>query len=272
MTWLQYVLAQPNIPQVISSSYGDDEQTVPLSYARSVCNQFAQLGARGVTFLCSSGDSGVGGSGKCFSNDGKNRSEFLPSFPDGCPYVTSVGATKNFNPEVAAFDPRNNFASGGGFSNYFPRPSYQSSVVPAYISGLGSQFSGLYNTTGRGYPDISAQGQRFVTIWNGTVVLLDGTSASCPTAAGVLTLVNDALLAAGKPVLGFLNPWLYSQGYKAFTDVTSGSAIGCNSTGFPAKTGWDAVTGFGTPFFPNIEALALGNGTSNGTNATYAYR
>jgi hypothetical protein len=72
-------------------------------------------------------------------------------------------------------------------------------------------------------------------------------SAATPTAASVISLVNDALLGAGKPVLGFLNPWLYSVGYKTFTDITDGSAIGCNTTGFPAQAGWDAVTGFGTP-------------------------
>ena len=237
------------IPQIISSSYGDDEQTVPKSYALKVCSLFAQLGARGTSFLCASGDNGVGATGACVTNDGKNSSTFLPSFPDGCPYVTSVGATKNVLPEVAAYDPRNKFASGGGFSNYFERPAYQNDnkVVQNYISSLGTQFAGLYNKSGRGYPDISAQGQHFVTIWNGSIVLLDGTSASTPTAAAVLSLVNDALLAAGKPVLGFLNPWLYSTGYAAFTDITSGSAIGCGGPGFPAQAGWDAVTGFGTP-------------------------
>jgi tripeptidyl-peptidase-1 len=51
LTWLQYILAEPNLPQVISSSYGDDEQTVPLSYATSVCNAFAQLGARGISMV-----------------------------------------------------------------------------------------------------------------------------------------------------------------------------------------------------------------------------
>ena len=55
------------------------------------------------------------------------------------------------------------------------------------------------------------------------------------------------LLAAGKPVLGFLNPMLYSTGGAAFTDITSGSASGCGTTGFPAQAGWDAVSGFGTP-------------------------
>lgn len=60
-------------------------------------------------------------------------------------------------------------------------------------------------------------------------------------------LVNDALVAAGKKPLGFINPWLYSKAYKTFTDVTIGSSFGCNTTGFPATEGWDAVTGFGTP-------------------------
>lgn len=67
------------------------------------------------------------------------------------------------------------------------------------------------------------------------------------------------LLANGKPVLGFLNQWLYSGGSAAFTDITSGSAIGCNTTGFPAQVGWDAVTGFGTPvsILPCEDGLVL---------------
>ena len=259
LDFLNAILAKQKLPQVISSSYGDDEQTVPKSYAKRVCNQFMQLGARGVSFLTASGDDGVGVTGDCFSNDGKHTSTFLPSFPDGCPFVTSVGATKGFNPEVAAFDPRNSFASGGGFSRYFPRPHFQNDgdVVQKYIKGLNGKFDGFFNVSGRAYPDIAAQGQSVVTIWNGEITCLDGTSASAPTAAAVLSLVNDALLAAGKPVLGFLNPWLYSRGYKAFTDITSGSAMGCGGAGFPAVKGWDPVTGFGTPYFPSVVSLAL---------------
>jgi hypothetical protein len=113
-------------------------------------------------------------------------------------------------------------------------------------------------------------------------------SASAPTTASIVSLVNDALLAAGKPVLGFLNPWLYSVGSAAFTDIVDGSSLGCGTDGFPAQTGWDAVTGFGTPvsisssllipaspspasqetvrtsltqqFFPKFQAAALNNG------------
>lgn len=92
-----------------------------------------------------------------------------------------------------------------------------------------------------------------------TPELVDGTSVASPISAGVLTLVNDALLAAGRSPLGFLNPMLYSTKGAGFTDVTSGNVTGCNSTtpGFPAKTGWDAASGFGTPNFKAIRA-ALG--------------
>ena len=76
--------------------------------------------------------------------------------------------------------------------------------------------------------------------------------------SGVLALVNDALISSGRPPMGFLNPWLYSKGYKGFTDILSGGNGGCNTTGFPVKQGWDAVTGFGTPVFPEIVKLARG--------------
>lgn len=79
---------------------------------------------------------------------------------------------------------------------------------------------------------------------------------STPIAASILALVNDALVGVGKPTLGFMNPWLYSEGYKGFTDILSGYAAGCNTTsGLPAAEGWDAVTGLGTPIFGEILAL-----------------
>jgi tripeptidyl-peptidase-1 len=78
-------------------------------------------------------------------------------------------------------------------------------------------------------------------------IQLDGTSASTPTMAGVIALLNDHLIANGKASLGFMNPWLYSVGFQAFNDITSGSSKGCGTDGFPAAVGWDAVTGFGTP-------------------------
>jgi len=265
LDWLEYVSSQEDLAQTISTSYGDDEQTVPLAYAQSVCEGFAQLGLRGVSVIFSSGDFGVGSNDTCISNDGKNTTRFLPTFPASCPYVTAVGATKYY-PEVVAYDSRNGFVSGSGFSNYFARPAYQndSDVVAEYIDSLDGEFDGLYNKSGRAYPDVSAQGYRYIVIYGGTVVSLDGTSASAPTVASIISLVNDALMADGQAPLGFLNPWLYTgAGEKAFTDVVNGSAIGCNGPGFPAGKGWDVASGFGTPQFPTmLDILGLNSSSS----------
>jgi tripeptidyl-peptidase-1 len=88
LNWLEFILNQTSIPQTISTSYGDDEQTVPEDYARSVCDLFAQLGAKGVSVLFSSGDAGVG-DGSCLSNDDPNRTQFIPIFPASCePFVS----------------------------------------------------------------------------------------------------------------------------------------------------------------------------------------
>jgi tripeptidyl-peptidase-1 len=111
---------------------------------------------------------------------------------------------------------------------------------------------------GRGYPDISAQGLYFDYVWNGTFGIISGTSASTPLMSSILALVNDALISSGKPPLGFLNPWLYKTGYAGFTDIVNGFNAGCNTTGFSAVEGWDAVSGFGTPVFPKIVKLAGG--------------
>jgi tripeptidyl-peptidase I len=83
--WVNWLLEQKFIPQVITTSYGDDEQTLPKAYAERVCKQFAVVGARGTSLLFSSGDNGVGSfdATECISNDGKNTTMFLPSFPAG---------------------------------------------------------------------------------------------------------------------------------------------------------------------------------------------
>lgn len=108
---------------------------------------------------------------------------------------------------VATYDPRFAvpFTSGGGFSNYFPRPAYWDAAVKKYLTYVGGEYAGLYNASGRGIPDIAAQAQNFSTVWNGTVRPVDGTSATTPTAAAIFALVNDALIAVGRPPIDFLN-------------------------------------------------------------------
>lgn len=184
LTWLDYVLGQKSVPYVITTSYGDDEQTVPKDYATRVCSELAQLGARGITLLFSSGDSGVGANGTCVSNDGANRREFLPAFPASCPYVTSIGGTRDFAPEQVAFDTSNGYVSGSGFSNYFPQPAYQQSAVAAYLASIGTKNAGLFNPAGRAYPDIAAQSYRFLVTYMGAPTPVDGTSVASPLMAG----------------------------------------------------------------------------------------
>lgn len=148
--------------------------------------------------------------------------------------MTSVGATAGVPETAATF-------TAGGFSDVFARPSYQDSAVSSYLSDLGSINSGLFNTSGRGFPDVAAQGQNLEIIWTGVAGLVSGTSCSSPIFASVIALLNDRLIAAGKSPLGFLNPFLYSTGASAFNDITSGNNPGCNTTGFSATTGWDPV-------------------------------
>jgi tripeptidyl-peptidase-1 len=248
LDWLNFLTNQTSIPQTITTSYGDDEQTVPFDYAVRVCNTFAQLGARGISVLFSSGDFGVGG-GSCKTNDGKNKVQFQPTFPGACPFITSVGGTTKVSPEKAVS------FSQGGFSNYFASPSYQKTAVAGFLSTLGSTYSGLYNATGRGFPDVAAQGQGFQVVIGGITQSVGGTSASSPTFAAVVSLLNDYLLSQGKPTLGFLNPWLYSNATSALNDIVSGSNPGCGTNGFTARAGWDPVTGLGTPDFLKLKAL-----------------
>lgn len=192
----------------------------------------------------------------------------MPIFPAACPYVTSVGGTQNVDPERAVY------FSSGGFSDVFQQPSYQRAAVNKYlIDSLGStQFAGLYNPTGRGFPDVAAQAVRYsVTTPRGTLQLVGGTSAAAPAVAGLVSMLNSARLKANMTALGFLNPWIYSPGLRdAFTDIIYGGSKGCNGrdlfTGLPtpvvpnagwnATQGWDPVTGLGTPLFDKLLQLA----------------
>ncbi|KAJ6178812.1 hypothetical protein N7519_009273 [Penicillium mononematosum] len=250
---LHYLLDLPDeeLPAVLSNSYGENEQSLPLSYLNATCSLFAQLGARGVSILFGSGDAGPGSS--CVKNDGTNQTRFLPGYPASCPFVTAVGGTYGINPEKAVS------FSAGGFSE----------AVKGYLGHLGNQWNGLYNATGRGYPDISAQAANFIVRDQGEWISVGGTSASTPVLAGVISRLNAARIAQGKPRMGFLNPWLYSHCQTGFTDIVLGSSLGCKrnpsdarvrNASWDATEGWDPVTGLGTPLFPTLVKLALSDG------------
>lgn len=255
---------------VISISYGGDEASLSINYQKRQCNEFKKLGLQGVSVVVASGDSGVAGSGGCLG-DG---SIFNPDFPAGCPYITTVGATYLPSGASSASDAEvavSRFPSGGGFSNIYPQPSYQADAVNTYLtkhtppykayetsdnSSVGAN-GGVYNKAGRGYPDIAAVGDNIVIFNAGNPTLIGGTSASAPVFASILTRINEELLAKKGTTVGFVNPTLYAHP-EAFHDITSGNNPGCNTNGFSTAPGWDPVTGLGTPNYPALLKIFLG--------------
>ena len=224
---------------------------------------------------------------------GPTDSPFYPMFPAASPWVTSVGATQlppdsapsgacdaplsqlDAQSEVAAsLRSGSGVTSGGGFSMYSPQPEYQAGFVGEYLRTSGGLPPvGTFYPGGRGYPDVALNGHKYLIVAGNGVTEVDGTSASAPALAAMVTLLNDELLASGSTPLGFLNPLLYYLADAApwvFNDVTSGdnrcAEASCCRLGFDAAPGWDPVTGLGTVNFAALrtEVLRLKGVTQGG--------
>jgi len=250
LDWINAVLADKSPALVHSVSYGNDEiQQTSTDYMYSVNSQFQLAGTRGLTIIFASGDQGVWG------RSGHNG-HFNPDFPAASPYVTAVGGSDyaSTTPNIGSTETCCQ-DSGGGFSVTFLRPSYQDAQVKAYLSNPAVTLPtpSNYNSSGRAYPDISAffgLAVPFCIAEAGNFVGVAGTSASAPTVAGIIANLNNQRLNAGKPTLGFLNPWLYQTQANhpdAFFDVKTGTNNGGAGQGFEASAGWDPCSGVGTP-------------------------
>jgi len=248
LKWLQDIASTKEVPPVHSVSYGDVESSLSVPYMQRVNTEFMKAGVRGISILFASGDDGAA----CKNN------KFSPQFPVSSPYITGVGGTGFSNPFTVGPE----FAyeiSGGGFSNVFQQPKYQSDAVAAYMHTKNVPPQQYFNKTGRAYPDIAALCRHFWVVNNRIPVPgVMGTSASTPSVAGIISMINENRLKANKPVLGFLNPWIYKNP-QAFFDVTSGCNEGCldHDKGFCATEGFDPVTGFGSPNFPHLVKAAM---------------
>jgi kumamolisin len=131
--------------------------------------------------------------------------------------------------------------SGGGVSpNHIPIPSYQTAAAAGCAS---------CSQTLRNGPDVAAESNfdfYYCSDQNGCSRGLGGTSFAAPMWAGYLALANQQAVANGQPTLGFINPALYAIGASGsyttdFHDITSGN------NGDSATTGFDLVTGWGSP-------------------------
>lgn len=204
--------AQQKIPQTITTSYGDDEQTVPRDYATTVCAHFAQLGVRGSSLVFSSGDWGVGGA-ECQTNDGRNITRFQPMFPGSCkPFLICMQLVADlllrplcyhcwrndwYQARDGHFPHRrrvlellySTFLSGQGgqcvhqeFERHLRRTLQVRSLSPRIWQTISEERVCLlyYSAHGRGFPDIAARSDKFRVIVGGKTFHAQGTSASAP--------------------------------------------------------------------------------------------
>jgi len=217
-----------NNPSVISISWGAAEKEWTSQAMQAMDQSFQAAAAMGVTVFCAAGDDG--------SNDQGNDNLAHADFPSTSPFVTGCGGTKLDASGETTWNNGPGSATGGGVSDFFPLPSWQSKAdVPPSANPGGK--------VGRGAPDIAGDADPntgYVVMLNGQNDVFGGTSAVAPLWAGLIALINQKL---GKPI-GYLNPLLYNQLVKsgAFRDITVG-----NNGAYKAGPGWDACTGFGTP-------------------------
>jgi kumamolisin len=232
-----------NKPSVISISWGGPESAWRRSAVNAMNNALRDAVLLGVTVTVAAGDNG--------SDDGVGDRQSHVDFPASSPFALACGGTRLVGDGATissetVWDDGPSSATGGGVSDLFPVPSYQSGAnVPTSVSTPGFR--------GRGVPDVSGDADP-VTGYNvrvdGRDTVVGGTSAVAPLWAGLIALLNQSL---GKPV-GFLNPLLYGSvaGKGAFRDITEG-----DNGAFSAGPGWDACTGLGSPDGAKILA-ALG--------------
>jgi subtilase family serine protease len=268
--WLTRALADPDRPHVITVTYMIPEACVSASQLGTIHGLLKRAAARNITVLALSGDYGAA-IPACFVSpiDGDRPPSVGVMYPASDPLVTAVGGTRlalapatgEFRDEVAWKQPSSDvatvvsqgwsgsFASGGGISDVYRRPAYQTPPV-------------LHATGFRAIPDVAADADGDANLGVVTVLpdgrlegtIAFGTSASTPLWAGIVALADQY---AGRP-LGFINAGLYriadsSAYHEAFHDTTSGnddlrfSIDAAKVPDWHAGPGWDFLTGLGSP-------------------------
>ncbi len=257
LAWSWLVMNMTSPPAVLSVSWGGGESNYDLQHQHAANAEFAKMGLKGHTVLAASGDDGTGKHGGLFTP----CKMFDPTWPASSPYVTAVGGTyltAGGDGDGDAVTSETGWSSsGGGFSTNFAAPDYQANAIASYKSKTQLPPADHFNASGRVTPDVAAAATNFQLLTKGAWGCLSGTSASTPVFAGMVSLVNDALVGAGKPTVGFINPALYRAASVGF-DVTEGNnkAQFCPA-GFSAAEGFDAVTGWGSPTWEKLQAALM---------------
>jgi hypothetical protein len=270
--------------QVVSVSWGECEQLLGATDAASENTLFQEAASQGQSIVAASGDQGSEG---CYDPTQLSPDPSLAvGDPASQPFVTGVGGTTlsslgpppgetawNNGGNPTSLFPVQGGASGGGVSQLWPMPSYQSSA-PSSLHVIGANSSGSSCLAQSGYcrqvPDVSADADPntgYLIYWNGSGgdptspsgwQAVGGTSASAPLWAALLADINSSCHGSA---IGFANPALYSVAGSAyasdFNDIRSGNndLTGTNGGLYPAGSSYDMASGLGTP---NASALASG--------------
>ncbi len=240
-------IVSDNRAQVISNSWGSCEPDTTPSVMTSGDNAMAQAAAQGISMYSASGDDGSHDCARSTSGSGVTAVDFPASSPNG----TGVGGTTLTVSGTTYSSEHAWSGSGGGTSTVFAHPSWQAGSAKRMV------------------PDVSSNADPnsgFAVYSQGSWGVVGGTSAAAPTWAGFTALVNQKAAAAGHAKVGLANPALYQIGAgsnraASFHDVTSGS-----NGNFSAGTGYDQVTGLGTPVGDGLANALLGTGGSTGGN------
>ena len=216
--------AEASSVKVISNSWGCDGCST-----NSTMDNTLQAGAAtGQTFYFSSGDSGA--------SVGRSR-------PADSPYVTAVGGTNLTTDGSGNWSSEDAWSgSGGGCENGYTRPSWQ--------TGIGSPLVWPSTAcTGRAEPDVAADAGigTFLFFDGSETCCTGGTSLAAPIWAAASVIWNKHNAATGRPGIGFSAPLLYALANDPTTYANDFHDITSGSNGFSAGTGWDEVTGWGSP-------------------------
>lgn len=227
-------------PTVVSISWGQSEDQWSAQSRTSMDAAFADGAALGVTVTVAAGDNGS-------SDDPNSTSGVHCDFPASSPHALACGGTKltgdtstyTITSEVVWNELANNEgAGGGGVSDVYPLPSWQTGVgVPTIAGGT---------TTGRGVPDVAGNADPvtgYLVVVDGQQQPIGGTSAVAPLWAGLIARLSQA---TGKK-FGLLQPLIYAgvtagAAAAGFNDITEGT-----NGAYQAGPGWDACTGLGSP-------------------------
>jgi subtilase family serine protease len=243
-----------DVSQVVSTSWGLCEADTGSGYAAAENTLFEEAATQGQSVFAATGDNGAEA---CTDSNGDPVGGPAVNDPAAQPFVTAVGGT-----HLASLGPPPNEtvwnnshgATGGGISQFWPMPSYQSGAAAA-LGVTGPDASGApcgAGTVCREIPDVSADADPttgYAVYFQGWKAIA-GTSASAPLWAAFVAVANASPGCAGPPV-GFANPGLYQAAGAAFganfNDVTSGNNDFTGAGGFTARAGFDMDTGLGTP-------------------------